>query len=176
MNRVLAVLALIVVLAGCGALPGDGTPGTPDRSLSVTVSNEHDVGYLVRVTAVPAQVETVEVTYENGSSHRFDVASLDALPPTALRNATAVATGEPGELSREFTVGPDEGFGTTVEDVPANATVVYFVLAEGDSTAVRGAGVVRCANDTSTTDLALRIRADGSLHSSLTCSDEPVDG
>jgi hypothetical protein len=176
MPRALPVLVLIAVLAGCSSLPDAGTPEPSEHALSVTVSNEHDVAYLVRMTAVPAGAEGLEVTYENGSTHRFDVASFDALPETALRNATAVATGEPGERSREFTVGADEGFGTTVEDVPANATVVYFVLAEDGSATTRGAGVVRCSPDTATTELALRIRPDGSLHSSVTCSDEPLDG
>jgi hypothetical protein len=174
MVRVLhAALALLVVLAGCSGFSGGGTSTPAGHDLSISVSNEHDVGYEVRVAAIPAEVEGIEVTYENGTTHRFDVASFDALPETALRNATAVATTDSEELSREFVVGPNEGIGTTIDGVPANATVVYFVLPSSGPSTVRGAGVVRCSPDTENTELALRIRPDGSLHSALTCSDGP---
>lgn len=165
------LVALLVVLAGCSALPGGGTPAPSEHSLSVTISNEHDVSYTVRVTALPAQVEGLEVAYENGSTRRFEVSSFDALPPTALRNATAIATTDSRELSREFAVSPAEGIGTTLEDVPANSTVVYFVRQEGRPETVRGVGVVRCTADTENTELGIRIGPDGSLHSSVTCSD-----
>ena len=170
MVRVLHIaLALLVVLAGCSGLPGNETPAPTEHDLSVSISNEHDVGYEVGVTAIPAQVEGIEVTYENGTTHRFDV----ALPETALRNATAVATTDSAELSRAFSVGPNEGIGATVEGVPANATVVYFVLPTSGPSTVRGAGVVRCSADTENTELAVTVRPDGSLHSAVTCSDDP---
>ncbi|MEF8841619.1 MAG: hypothetical protein V5A62_08335 [Haloarculaceae archaeon] len=166
-------LALLVVLAGCSGFTGGGTPTPTGHDLSISISNEHDVGYEVRVTAVPARVEGIEVTYENSTTHRFDVASFDALPETALRNATAIATTDFAELSREFTVGPNEGIGTTVDGVPANATVVYFVLRSSGPSTVRGEGVVRCSPDTENTELAVTVRPDGSLHSAVTCSDDP---
>jgi len=169
-----ALVALLVVLAGCSGLPGGGTPTPAGQDLSVTVSNEHDEPYVVRLTAVPAEVAGIEVTYENGSTRRFEVASFDALPRTALRNATAVATTGPAGLSREFAVGPGEGVGTTLEGAPANATVVFFVLLEDGRETVRGTGVVRCAPDAETTELVVRIRPDGSLHSSVACRDGPA--
>ncbi len=167
-----ATVALLVVLAGCAALPGDGSPDTPQHTVSITVSNDHNESYRVRVSTIPPDVEGLEVTYENGSTHRFDVSSFDALPRNGLRNATAIATTDSRELTREFTVGPAEGIGATLEGVPANATVVYFVLLDSGQHPVRSAGVVRCTSDTETTDLEIVIRADGSLHSSVTCSDE----
>lgn len=174
MVRVLhAGLVLLVVLAGCSGFSGPGTPTPAEHDLSVSVSNEHDVGYEVRVTAVPAQVEGIEVTYENGTTHRFDVASFDALPETALRNAAGISAPDSTEISRTFTVGPNEGIGTTIDGVPANATVVYFVLPSSGPSTVRGAGVVRCSPDTETTELAVTVRPDGSLHSAVTCSDDP---
>lgn len=173
MVRVLhAALALLVVLAGCSGFSGGGTPTPAEHDLSISISNEHDVGYEVRVTAVPAQADEIEVTYENGTTHRFDVASFDALPETALRNATGIATTDSAELSRTFSVGPNEGIGTTINGVPANATVVYFVLPSNGPSTVRGAGVVRCSPDTENTELAVTIRPDGSLHSAVTCSDD----
>ena len=174
MVRVLqAVLALLVLLGGCSALPGNGTPTPAEHDLSISISNDHDVRYEIRVTAVPPQVEGIEVTYENGSTHRFDVSSFDALPGTALRNATAIDAGGPADLSRTFTVGPSEGIGTTVDGVPANATVVYFVLPASGPGSLRGAGVVRCGPDTGNTALTVEIRSDGSMHSSVVCSDTP---
>lgn len=168
-----ALLALLVALAGCSALPGAGTPEPPEHSLSVTVSNGHDVRYEVRVAAVPPQVDGIEVTYENGSTHRFDVSSFDALPGTALRNATAVDAGGSADLSRTFTVGPNEGIGTTVDGVPPNATVVYFLLPASGPGTLRGAGVVYCGPGAGNTALTVEIRPDGSTHSSVVCSDTP---
>ncbi len=165
-------MAILVALAGCAGYSGGGTPTAADHSLSVSVSNEHDATYEVRVTAVPARIDGIEVTYENGSTARYEVRSFDALPPTALRNATAVDATGTEEPSRTFTVGPAEGIGATIDAVPANATVVYFVLPTDGPSRIRGAGVVRCAADAGSTDLALRIHSDGSLHSSLTCTDD----
>jgi hypothetical protein len=75
-------------------------------------------------------------------------------------------------MTREFTVRPTEGIGATLEDVPANATVVYFVLQDTGHRTVRSAGVARCGTNSGTTDLDIVIRPDGSIHSSVTCSDE----
>lgn len=166
------LVALLVVLAGCAGYSGGGTPTPQEHSLSLSVSNEHDVAYDVGVTAIPARVEGIEITYGNGSTARYEVRSFDALPRTALRNATAVASGSPEELSRTFTVGPSEGIGTTLDGVPANATVVYFVVPTDRPSEIRGAGVVHCTADTENTELGIRIRPDGSLHASLACSDD----
>jgi hypothetical protein len=173
MGRIFPVtVALLVVLAGCGALPGDGSPDKTQHTVSIGISNDHNESYVVRVNAIPPEVEGLEVTYENGSTHRFDVSSFDSLPRDGLRNATAIATTDSRELTREFTVGPTEGIGATLEDVPANATVVYFVLQDGGRQTVRGAGAARCSSETETTDIEIVIRPDGSLHSSVTCSDD----
>lgn len=165
-------VALIVVLAGCSAIPGNGTSPPPDRDLSVTITNDDDESYVVRVIAIPAGVDGVVVTYANGSTRRFEVSSFDALAPGGLRNATAIATVGSGGRSETFTVGPSEGLGTTIEDVPANATVAYFVLPVEGPERVRAAGVVRCTPDAEHTDLAVTIRPDGSLHAAVTCSDD----
>jgi hypothetical protein len=172
MVRILpATVALLVVLAGCGTLPGGGSPEVTQQTVSVGLSNDHTESYIVRVSTIPPEVEGLVVTYENGSTHRFDVSSFDALPRDGLRNATAIATTDSTGLRRDFTVGPAERTGATLEDVSANATVVYFVLQDGDHRTVRGAGVARCA-DTETTALEIVIRPDGSLHSAVTCSDD----
>jgi len=173
MVRTLSVtVALLVVLAGCGAVPGGGSPDAPQHTVSIGISNAHNESYVVRVSTIPPTVEGLEVTYENGSTRRFDVSSFDALPRDGLRNATAIATTDSTGSTREFTVGPTGGIGATLEDVPANATVVYFVLRDGGHRTVRGAGVARCSSDTATTDLEINIRPDGSLHTSVTCSDD----
>ncbi|SFG86940.1 hypothetical protein SAMN04488063_3161 [Halopelagius inordinatus] len=164
-----ATVAVLVVLAGCGAIPGDGSPNVPQHTVSIAVSNNHDESYVVRASAIPPEVEGLEVTYENGSTHRFDVTSFDALPRDELRNATAIATADSTDLTREFAVGPAEGIGGTLDDVSANVTVVYFVLQNGDNHTARGAGVVQCSSDVETTDLEIVIRPDGSLRSSVTC-------
>jgi hypothetical protein len=164
------LVAFLVVLAGCAGYSGGGTTTPSEHSLSVSISNEHDATYEVGVTAVPAQVEELEVAYENGSIARYEVASFDALPPTALRNATAVDATGVEEPSRTFTVGPTEGIGATIEGVPANATVVYFVGEADAAEGLRSAGVIYCSPGTENTELALRIRPDGSLHSSVICT------
>lgn len=165
------VVALLVVSAGCSSLL-QGEPQPASRDVSISVSNEHDASYTVVVSAIPDGVEGIEVTYENGSTRTFDVASLDGVPRPALRNATDVAaTG--GEDRREvLTVAPNEGQSRTMEGVPANATVVYFVRPGTDGEPLRSAGIVRCTADTGTTALRIAIRADGSLHAGVTCRDE----
>jgi hypothetical protein len=165
-----ALVALLVVLGGC-AVPADGPPTATGNDVRVTVSNEHDERSLVRVTALPPTVDGVEVTYENGSTRRFDVPSFDALPNGSLRNATDVAPVAAERPSAEFAVDPSAGVGTTLEDVPANATVVYFLLT-ADGRRVRAAGVVRCTPDVEVTDLTVRIRPDGSVHSAVSCRGE----
>jgi hypothetical protein len=75
-------------------------------------------------------------------------------------------------MTETYTVGPGEGIGTRLDGVPANATVVYFVLGDGGREVVRGAGVARCTVDTGTTDLELHVRPDGSLQAAVTCSDD----
>jgi hypothetical protein len=171
MSRALpAVVTLLVVLAGCG-VPASGPPAATDHDVAVSVSNDHDEPALVRVTALPPAVDGVEVTYENGSTRRFDVPSFDALPRGSLRNATAVAPTGAERPSTAFVVDPSAGVGTTLEDVPANATVAYFLLT-ADGRRVRAAGVVRCTPNAEATDLTVRIRPDGSVHSSVSCRDE----
>ena len=172
MRALHGAVVLLIILAGCSAIPGSRTPLSPDHSVSITIANNHDEPYTVRVTPLPPEVDGLEVTYENGSTRRFDVSSFDALPRDSLRNATGIATTVSEERTEEFTVGPSEGIGTTLEDVPANATVVYFVLPASGPERVRGAGVARCTADTENTELAITIRPDGSLHSAVTCSDD----
>ena len=154
-------VAVLVMLAGCGALPGGGSPDVPQHTVSIEISNNHNESSVVRVSAIPPEIDGLEVTYENGSTRHFGVSSFDALPRERLRNATAVTTTDSRELTREFTVGPTAGIGATLEDVPANATVVYFVLQDGGHQTVRGAGVARCSSDTETTDLEIVIHPDG---------------
>jgi hypothetical protein len=165
-------VALLALLAGCGAVPGGGTPDAPSHTVSVGISNSHDEPYTVRVSTLPSDVEGLVVTYENGSTRRFDVSSFDALPRAGLQNATGVATTDGAGLTETYTVGPGEGIGATFDDAPPNATVVYFVLRDGGREVVRGAGVARCSAETGTTDLDLLVRPDGSLHAAVTCSDD----
>ncbi|MFC7095892.1 hypothetical protein [Halobaculum marinum] len=169
-----ATVAILVVLAGCGAVPGDGTPDAPQHTVSIDISNEYNESHVVRVTTIPAAVEGLTVTYESGSTQRFDVSSFDALPREGLRNATAIATTDSAELTREFQVGPANGISATLEDAPPNATVVYFVLQDGAPQTVRGVGVAQCSAGTQSTDIEIVIRPDGALHSTVTCSDDPV--
>jgi hypothetical protein len=173
MSRRVIVIALLVVLAGCSGLTDRPTPQSPERELSVSVSNDHDDPYRIRVTVVPPTVDGLEVTYENGSTRLFDVSSVDALPQGATRNATAISPTDGDGQSWAATVQPGTGLGTTIERIPANATVVYFVVPTRTSPQVRGAGVVRCSADTESTHLSLQIRPDGSLHSAVLCTDDP---
>jgi hypothetical protein len=166
----LALVVLLVATAGCSSLPGDATDTPAGQDVSITIRNDHDRSYTVAVRTVPTGVEGIAVTYENGSTRTFDVPSLDALPRRALRNATdVVAIGGSG-VAQEFQVGPNGGLGTTLENVSADASVVYFVRSGTGPGDLRGVGVVRCSADT-TTDLAITIRGDGSLDSRVTCGD-----
>lgn len=172
MVRVLHVaVTLVVVLSGCAAVPVAEPQEPPQQRVSVTITNEYDERSIVRVSVVPVEADGFEVTYENGSTRRFDVSSFDDLPRAWSRNATAVETTDSSDRTREFTVEPTTGVGATFENAPANAAVVYFVLRDRSRDTVRGVGVSRCSSGTDTTDLDLVIRQDGSLHSSVTCGD-----
>jgi len=57
-----------------------GSPDVPQHTVLIGISNNHDESHVVRVSTIPPKVEGLEVTYENGSTHRFDVSSFDALP------------------------------------------------------------------------------------------------
>ncbi|SEP03858.1 hypothetical protein SAMN04487948_111121 [Halogranum amylolyticum] len=46
---------------------------------SSTANTNHNESYVVRVSTTPPETESLEVTYENGLTHRFDVSSFDAL-------------------------------------------------------------------------------------------------
>lgn len=163
------VVALLVVLVGCPSAGEDGSPSPSPHDVSVTVTNDHDARYVVTVRAIPDGVDGLVVTYENGSARRFDVRSLDALPRSALRNASDVAAAGSTTPSEEVVVGPDEGVETTLTGVPANASVVYVVRSRDGSPVLRGSGVVRCSPGSDTTELALAIRSDGSLHVGVVC-------
>lgn len=75
-----SLVVLLVVLAGCSALPVLDSDESPRHSISISVSNNDDEGYLVRVVAVPPDVSGIDVTCENGSTHHFDVTSYDSIP------------------------------------------------------------------------------------------------
>jgi hypothetical protein len=168
-GRVL-VVAVLVALAGCAGVSGPGTPTDTGQDVVVTLSNEHTERYRVSVTAVPPAVEGLTVTYENGTTRTFAVTSVEALPRGGLDDATAIATTGGEERSRAFTLGPGEGFGTRIEGVSADATVVYFVTPTAGQQRVRGVGSVRCPGAT-TTDLTVAVSADGSVRTAVVCSD-----
>jgi len=173
MVRVLSpTVALLVVLAGCSAVPGNESPSVPDHRISITIANNHDTSYVFRVTTIPPDVEGIEITYENGSTRAFDVSSFDGLPEEALRNATATTTAGGEDLSKQFTVPPSGGFGTSIRGVPGDSVTVYFVSPADEPETARSVGVVRCDRDTKNTELAVTIRLDGSLHAAVTCTDD----
>jgi hypothetical protein len=175
MHAVRLAVVLLVCLAGCASLGGEPPDSGPDgtRDVSISVQNDHDRSYTVEVDAVPPDADRVEVTYENGSTRTVDGASIGADRSGALRNATGLTVlgADSDAYSRAVRVAPNEGMGATLDGVPSNATIVYVVRAEDGSGPTRGAGVVRCAPSTTVTDLALTVRADGTLHSQLACLD-----
>ena len=165
--RRLAMLGLLVVLAGCGSAPPATEPPT-DGTLAVSLSNEHDRPYRVDLSVVPPDVEGLRVTYENGTTRQFQVGSMDDLPARALDDATGVEPLGVDAPARQYRLDPGSGTGETSDGVPREAAVVYFIL-EPDGE-LRAAGLVTCGEGIYRTELSIGVDADGEIHSRVHCA------
>ncbi|RLM53446.1 hypothetical protein DVK02_13205 [Halobellus sp. Atlit-31R] len=58
-----ATVAVLVVLAGCRALPGGGSPGAPQHTVSIGISNNHNESHVVRVSTIPPEAEGFEAVF-----------------------------------------------------------------------------------------------------------------
>lgn len=165
MIRVLPV-ALLLLLAGCGAaLPGPGTPA--GQSIAVSLSNEFDEPARVDLAVIPPSVDGFEVTYENGSTRRFDVSSMDDLPPGALRNASGIDPLGVDAPTRHYALEPNSGIGDTIEGAPRPATIVFFLAGAGGD--LRSAGVFECGPGVERTEVSIEIDASGEVHTAVHC-------
>ena len=160
------VVAVLLSIAGCGAaLPGPGTPA--GQSISISLSNGFDEGYRVDLAVIPPGVDGIEVTYENGSARRFDVASMDDLPPEALRNASGIDPLGVDAPTRRYTLDPGSGIGETIEGAPRPATIVFFLSGPGGD--LRSAGVFECGSGVERTEVSIAIDASGEVHTAVHC-------
>lgn len=157
---------LLIVIAGCSLVPPE-QPAT--QTVEVVVSNNHDVTYGFTVTVVPPTVEGLEVTYENGSTRSFDVDSIQGLPRTALRNATSITPLGTDARERRFDIEPGSARGTTIEDVPVNSTIAYFVTQRNGAGGLRSVGLTTCGEAAVRTTLEISIGRTGELHASTHC-------
>ena len=169
-------LALLLLVAGCTAPVADGGDGRPGQSVTVSLSNQHDQRYAVRIVVASGDLEGVRVTYENGSSRTYAVPNVSALPSAARVNATDLGLLGEDLRSERFVLAPNSGLGTTFEDVPADSRLVYVVTDAGGNGALRSVGVSRCAADGARMDFSLEIGPDGSLDVATICTTATTNG
>lgn len=161
-------VCLLVALAGC-TLPPTDQPEPALQTVTVSVTNDHDESYRLAVTVIPPTVDGVQVSYENGSTRTFDVRSIQELPRTALRNATDLTPLGVEAQNRTVDLDPGHGMGIAFEDVPANATVAYFVSQDNGVNQVRSVGLTTCGEAAVHTELAILMSETGELHASTHC-------
>ncbi|WP_253736408.1 hypothetical protein [Halohasta salina] len=163
------VVILLVLLAGCTAPQADEPPAPAGTDVSVTLSNEHTATYTVTVHAIPPDAEGIELTYENGSTRTFD-GPIEDLPSDWPRNVTALSVDGNDRYAETVRLAPNRGVGLTLEAVPPGSAVVYIVHSEAGPRATHGPGIVQCGPNNGSADLTVRILADGSLDSRLSCA------
>ena len=154
MHRLLAPLALAVLLAlaGCNA-PTEDPTGT---NVSVTVTNQAETRYDVRITLATEPYRSVEITYENGSTRRVDATSLDEIPPGRFDTATDFTIDAAYVQTRRYTLTPGSGSGATYTDLPPNVTVVHFLRPRGSDT-IGTIGISQCGGSPGLTELSIDI-------------------
>lgn len=160
-------LATLLLAAGCAAPQADEPSG---QTVSASLSNGDDASYAVRLAVVPGDLDGARVTYANGSTRTLDVADLSALPTSATANATDVEPLGVDVRTERFVLPPNGGVGTTFEDVPDGARLVYVVSTTGADGALRGQGMSRCPAPGGRLDFSLAVEPDGSLDVSTSCA------
>jgi hypothetical protein len=165
-TTVLAFVAL-AALAGCAAPAAED--GDTGRNVSVTVTNNADTAYDVRVVLATEPFDGVEITYRNGSTRRLAVDRIDRIPPARLERATDIAVEADPVRTRRYTLTGGTGTGATYTDVPDDTTVVYFLRAR-DGTGNASVGTVHCGGGSRLTELTVDINPDGSFSVTNACS------
>lgn len=165
-------LALLLLVAGCSTPAADGGDGRTGQSVTVSLSNQHDEPYAVRIALASGDLAGDRVTYENGTNRRFDVQNVSALPPAIRANATVLEPLGEDLSAKRFVLEPSTGLVTTFEDVPEGARLVYVVSRTGENASLRNVGVSRCAAEGARLDFSLEVGPTGSTVASTTCSTE----
>jgi len=164
--------ATVLVLVALAALAGCAAPAAEDdetRNVSVTVTNDADTAFDVRITLATEPFDGVEVTYRNGSTRRLAVDRIDRIPPERLERATDVTVDADPAQTRRYTLTAGSGTGATYTDVPDDTTVVYFLRARsGNSNA--SVGTVHCGTGSRLTEATIDISPDRSFSVTNACS------
>jgi hypothetical protein len=135
---VIAVLALIVVTAGCST-SGTSTP-TPDReqtNVSVSVENSGDGPYSAELSLIPSRLSQVNVVYANGISQPVtNLSSVRGVYAFASRNVTDVRLppGIEARSSSRFQLMPGDRAETRLSASVSDATL-FVVIRRSDNVA-----------------------------------------
>lgn len=170
-------LSLLLLGAGCTMPAMDGDVGENERAVAVSLSNQDDEPYAVRIALASGDLEGVRVTYENGSSRILDVPDVSALPPAVRANVTDVEPIGEGLRSERFVLEPGSGLGTTFDAVRPESRLIYVVSSAGGNRNVRSLGTTRCAATDARLDFSLTVGPDSAIDVSTTCTaDGPSAG
>lgn len=166
MKAALTALCLVVLAGGCVGLTGPDEP-VPTQSIHVTAQNDANESYVVRVTALSGPIAGYELTYPNGTTRSVDATGV----PGSIGHARDVRARGPDAVTRSHRLAPNTGFGTSFEDRPRNATLVYVVRQPDASEPLRSWGTSRCL-DADRFEVSIRIYPDGHQATATTCTDE----
>ncbi|WP_336336609.1 hypothetical protein [Haloarcula brevis] len=126
---VVAVLALVVVTAGC-ATDGPATPTEGQTSVTVAVENDGDGPYTAEVLLIPDRLSQLSVAYESGVSQPVtNLSSVRGVYAFAWRNVTDVRLPpgvEAGSSSR-FQLSPGDRAETQLSAPVADATLLVVI-------------------------------------------------
>ncbi|MFB6178256.1 MAG: hypothetical protein ABEI77_00865 [Halorientalis sp.] len=165
----LLTVAFCCLLAGCAVPTADESH--PSRNVSVTVSNQADSTYAVRIMLVTGDIDAVAVTYPNGTTRRLAVDAVADIPPARLRNATDFRILGVNTKTRRDTLAPGSGTGATYTAVPTNTSVVYHLVPSAE--APTGSwGVLQCG-DSTVMDVSITINPNRTYDVDNRCSDTP---
>ncbi|MFB6107027.1 MAG: hypothetical protein ABEJ70_08640 [Halobacteriaceae archaeon] len=169
-HPVVALLA-VALLAGCVVPSGTDRTTTTAAPTSVALSAQNGASevYAVRFTVVD-RVTGFEVTDANGTARTYG----PTLPPNATRDAVDVRVLGDDPVTREYTLAPGSGVGTTL-DATRNATVAYVVRRPNAADPLRSWGLTRCPS-ADRTEVSLRLAPDGHLGVATTCADATTAG
>jgi len=130
-RRIIAVLALVVVTAGCAADgPATPTPADGETNVTVSVENDGETPYTAEVLLVPERLGQLNVEYDDGVSQPVtNLSAVRGVYAFAWRNVTDVRLppGVEARSSTRFQLGPGDRVETRLSAPAGDATLVVVI-------------------------------------------------
>ena len=156
-----AVLALLVLLAGCSAFDGeDATTTEPEPTVALELDIDGTVrdSHYFEIRLIEGPIDEVTVTYRNGTT---SVVSLDDRSVRYGGNGTDVTTVDPGVETIDVLAfsGPPNATITNPEVAPSS-TAIYVIRGQGETT-YWAWGVLQCRDGLALTGVTFHVLESG---------------